>query len=85
MPLCMINRFEGSRRLVSENEISNRRFIRFDGCLGLVEWVNLYCEKCRAETKHNLGWERKKPSIGKPYRDAVCTRCGTHTKYYKRW
>ncbi|HYB84266.1 MAG TPA: hypothetical protein VED86_02975 [archaeon] len=51
----------------------------------MVEWVNVYCEKCHADTKHNLGWERKKPLIGKPYRDAVCTRCGTHTKYYKRW
>jgi len=30
-------------------------------------------------------WERKQPFIGKPFRDAICTRCGTHTKYYKRW
>jgi hypothetical protein len=69
----------------SENEISNECFIRFDRCLDLVESVTLYCEKCQADTKHDLGWERKKPLIGKPYRDAVCKRCGTHTKYYKRW
>ena len=29
-------------------------------CSDLVEWVTLYCEKCQAETKHNLTWERKK-------------------------
>lgn len=37
------------------------------GSLDLVEWVTLYCEKCKAETKHDLSWERKKPMVGKPY------------------
>jgi hypothetical protein len=55
------------------------------GALLLVESVTIYCEKCRAETKHKLAWERKKPLMGKRYRLATCTHCGHESKYFKRW